>query len=841
MSGLILFLTVFLGSAPVGSNEFNQIMNEADDRVASGDYEAASKMYQNVLDDEPDNVRALVSLARLYATAEDPKYYNGKLAVDFAVLALDRAPGNLAVIEVLAEGYFAQSQFERAVFELKKCIAACPRNQSYYKKLKRFGLTWKRRLEVDYPDQEIPLKAKVYFALGEAAYYLGKKDDALDLLKTAFDIDSELPGLLRLLSRVMIETHNADQAVEVLSDLGEEIGKDASLLHLLGLAFLDLGDHRIAMEKFRAARYLQPALKGLLTDMGKAYLLMDENVRAVMVLHEALEYVGRATFEERRERSTIHYYMGKAYTRAGEFDKALGALFQATAALDGEPRAEAELVAIIGKLRDGKGPVQCRIARSGIGNWPAPVFFADVTQKAGVDGEGSVSWGDFDNDGDPDLLVGSKRLFKNNGRNGFKEVSSDLGINRVKAAGGSLFADTDCDGDLDLFIFCNRSGFKDRLFVNQGKRGFEDATEQDGSPGDPLPTAAAAFGDLNGDGAVDLFLANCDEKSAGIASGTPNCLMINDGAGRFSAAAKEAGAALDNPRGASSAAIVDYDNDGDMDIFVVNRDLQPNTLWRNDTVEALRFCEIGAAARLAGSDHLGRYGDTRALVPGDVDGDGDLDFFLANAVPFIDRKRTDKSQVLLNSGRPEFVLVDTFSESGLCYDEYPQDAALGDVDNDGDLDLLIADSGEKGFLRVYVNGGKGSFHDATWLSGLTVPKAAGCALADYDRDGDLDVYVSGGGGKLFANSGNGNHWIGFVLEGDECNSTGISARVTIDAGGVSQVREVICGRGIFQDDMVLHFGLGPAKVRVNASIRWPNGKSAFLSNLKPDRYHTVKE
>ena len=845
MSGLIILLALLFGSASGAFQDWNQLMNEADGLMAAGDYEAASKVFQNVLDEEPDNVRALVSLARLYATAEEPKYYNGKLSVDFAVLALDRAPGNLTVIEVLAEGYFAQSQFERAVFELKKCIAASPRNASCYKKLKRFAMTWKRRLEVDYPGQDIPLKAKVFASLGEAAYHLGDKPESLDLLKKAYEIDSELPGLRLHLGRVMIETQNADEAVEVLSAQGEEIGKDASLLHLLGLAFLDLGDHKSAVENFRAARRLQPALDGLLTDMGKAYLLMGQNVRAVMVLQEALDYVGRFTFEERRERSTIHYYLGKAFIRAGEFDKALDVLFQAAAALDGEPRAEAELLALHAKQRTNRGSVRSRLARSGADRWSTPVVFADVTARAGLadskTGPGGAAWGDFDGDGDPDLLSEGKRLFKNNGRNGFKDVSSDSGITRVKAAGGGLFADTDSDGDLDLFVFCSRAGFKDRLFVNEGKRGFRDATEQDGSPGDPLPTAAAAFGDLNGDGAVDLFLANGAVQTEGIASGTPNSLMINDGTGLFSMATQPAGVVLDNPRSASSVVIVDYDNDGDMDILVVNRDLQPNTLWRNDTVETLTFTECGAAAGLVGSDHFGRYGDSRALVPGDLDSDGDIDFFLTNAVALIDRKTADMSQILLNSGRPDFAFSDVYGESGLYYDELPQGAALGDMDNDGDLDLLVADSGEKGFLRLYVNNRKGLFHDATWLSGLIAPRAAGCALADYDGDGDLDLFVSGAVGKLFANSGNDNHWIGFRLEGDACNATGISARVTIDMGGRSQVREVPCGRGIFQDDMAVHFGLGAEKGRVNASIRWPNGKSVFLTNLKPDRYHTVKE
>jgi hypothetical protein len=224
-----------------------------------------------------------------------------------------------------------------------------------------------------------------------------------------------------------------------------------------------------------------------------------------------------------------------------------------------------------------------------------------------------------------------------------------------------------------------------------------------------------------------------------------------------------------------------------------------------------------------------------------VDGDGDIDFFLANEAPLLDLEFADTSQLYLNGGPPDFVFAEAFEGSGICYEEVLDCPALGDVDNDGDLDLFFAVRGEGRRSRLYVNDGGGRFKDMTWIAGLGVEDACGCAFADFDNDGDLDLFVNGSGGGLFENSGNGNHWIGFRLRGASCNGSGIGARVTIDAGGRSMVREVRGGRGCCQDDMSVHFGLGLFKGRVNVSILWPNGKSAYVSNLKADRYHVIEE
>jgi hypothetical protein len=464
-----------------------------------------------------------------------------------------------------------------------------------------------------------------------------------------------------------------------------------------------------------------------------------------------------------------------------------------------------------------------------------------------VSGEGGVSWGDIDQDGDPDLLVGGTTLFRNEGRGGFRDVTGEVGLTAVSESRGGLFADTDCDGDLDLLVFCGSKGMRDRLFRNDGRAGFKDVSEEPGSPTDALPTAGGAFGDVNGDGAVDLYLASAGKEDAVGTVGEADTLFINSGKGVFSEAAGEAGLVLERPLCGKGAVIADYDNDGDMDIYVSNGALEPNLLWRNDSggygdlAGSIRFTSAGVETFARGVDVHGRFGSTQCALPGDLDGDSDLDFFLCNTAPFLDRPFADRSQLLLSGGRPRFAFSDVFAGSGLYDDEAHAGAALGDLDNDGDLDLLVTERGVGRFARLYINDGRGRFRDSTWLAGLRIEDAGECALADYDGDGDLDIYVSGQGGRLLANSGNDNHWIGFRLEGKACGAGGVSARVVIGSAGRSMVREVMGGRGNCQDDMTVHFGLGPHKDRVNVSVLWPNGKSAYLQGFKVDRYHTLKE
>jgi enediyne biosynthesis protein E4 len=849
---LFVLIALFLfpptsGASPIDDGERNRLISEAVADLAARDYASAVKKYKTVIDDNPADVTALVGLAGLYATADDPEFNSGKLAVDYALMAYDRVPGDLTVIEILADGYFAQSQFERAIVELLKCVAAAPGNSDYYRKLQRFALTWKGRLDINYPGKSDERKGKALFFEGRAAYHLGDYQRAVKAMMDARDLGFPVAGLEFFLARALIETDDAGLAIEILLAKGDKIAGDPSLLHCLGMAYAKKKDFDQALSCLTKARDMKPDMEGLLFDMGRTCLAADENVKALVIFIQALELPIKAAFGERRKVARIRYWTGVALERLGEADKALEMYFLSASALDGPPEAETALTALFESKKRGAADVEAHCA--GLGRhfpgkervrWEEPVRFTDVSDTAGVHGEGPVSWGDFDQDGNADLLVGGRTLFRNEGRGLFRDVTSDLGLSGFRTSSGGFFADCDNDGDLDLYIIRGKRGILDRLLRFDGlKRGFVDVTEDAGSVADALPTAGASLGDVNGDGSVDIYLANDGrERSEGV-PGSGDSLFVNNGDGTFRNATKEAGLVLSLPRSGSGAAIVDCDNDGDMDIFVANDKLQPNLLWRNNG-EGL-FSEAGGTFQVRGTDVHGRFGNSRAVAFGDLDGDGDIDLVLANRAPLLDRAFADRSQIFLSAGRPAFTFRDGFVGSGVFYDEEHSNVALGDVDNDGDLDLFFTCTAAGAFARLYINDGKGRFRDATWLSGLVVRNAGGCAFADYDSDGDLDLFVGGEGGKLFENGGNGNHWIGFRLQGKKCNVSGISARITIATGGRSQVRDVSGGHGSCQDDMVVHFGLGVSKERVNVSIQWPHGKSVFLRNLKVDRCHTIKE
>jgi len=128
------------------------------------------------------------------------------------------------------------------------------------------------------------------------------------------------------------------------------------------------------------------------------------------------------------------------------------------------------------------------------------------------------------------------------------------------------------------------------------------------------------------------------------------------------------------------------------------------------------------------------------------------------------------------------------------------------------------------------------------VAGLAVKNASDCAVADFDLDGDLDLFVAANEKPmLFLNESHLHHWIGIRLMGQSCNGSGIGARVTVDFGTRCQTREVLGGRrAVCQDEMTLLFGLGEHKGRVGISVQWPDGRSSFESGLKPDKYHLLK-
>jgi len=455
--------------------------------------------------------------------------------------------------------------------------------------------------------------------------------------------------------------------------------------------------------------------------------------------------------------------------------------------------------------------------------------FTDVTRQAGFPdelGRTRVAWGDYDGDGWEDLLLDGRMLWRNLGDGTFRDVTSQSGISGIGHWG--VWADADNDGDLDFYTNV-RSGVEgDKLWRNDGDGTFTDISAQAGDIRDHLPTEGVAWGDYDDDGFVDLYVANYETASidpdAELGIGTEDFLYHNNGDGTFTDVSSRAGIDVDTDRCGRGVVWADYDDDGDIDIYVSNYRLDPNFLWRNDGDGT--FTNVAREARVEGyatSDPQGgpRFGHTIGSDFGDYDNDGDMDLYVSNLAHPRFIMFSDKSMLMNNRGDGTF--IDRFYGSGIAYCETSSDSSWADFDNDGDLDLYYTAVYEDVGSRLFRNTNRDRFEDVTGETGTSVDNGWGTGWCDYDHDGDLDLAVgSGSGFKLLENEGNGNHWLQVELEGTWSNSAAIGARVRIEAGGDRQVRDVKGGRGTTSQDMfTCHFGLGDQRGDVRVSVRWP--------------------
>jgi hypothetical protein len=459
--------------------------------------------------------------------------------------------------------------------------------------------------------------------------------------------------------------------------------------------------------------------------------------------------------------------------------------------------------------------------------------FDDVTSRAGFPddlGRTRVAWGDYDGDGWEDLLLDGRMLWRNQGDGTFRDVSSQAGISGSGGHGG-VWADFDNDGDLDFYTNVRADDARDLLWRNKGDGTFVEIGAQAGDIWDRLPTEGVAWGDYDDDGFVDLYVANYETASvdpdAELGIGTEDYLYHNNGDGTFTDVSSRSGIELDgDPLCGRGVVWADYDDDGDLDIYVSNYRLDPNLLWRNDGDGT--FTNVARDARVEGYgvEQAGsvRFGHTIGSDFGDYDNDGDMDLYVSNLAHPRFIMFSDKSMLMNNRGDGSF--IDRFYGSGIAYCETSSDPSWADFDNDGDLDLFYTAVYEDVGSRLFRNTGS-RFEDATGETGASVENGWGTGWCDYDHDGDLDLAVgSGSGFRLLENDGNDNHWFQVELEATWDNTAAIGARVRIDAGGDRQVRDVKGGRGTTSQDMLAcHFGLGDHRGDVDVSVRWPGDRN----------------
>ena len=475
--------------------------------------------------------------------------------------------------------------------------------------------------------------------------------------------------------------------------------------------------------------------------------------------------------------------------------------------------------------------------------------FREMGSELGIDkldGGRSSAWADFDGDGDLDLAVlGHPDLaYYRNDLTRFSEQTGAAGLLLPSGGIGTQIADYDNDGDADLYI--TRDGWfgggANVLFANDGVGYFSDVTER-AKVGDTGSGFCAAFADYDRDGWVDIYVAN----GTGATGDSTNVLYRNLGDGTFVDVAGVAGVAH---RGQSlSAAWGDFDADADADLYVCNF-TEPNVLYRNEGDGS--FADITNASGTA-ADHIDGF-ITFVL---DYDNDGQLDIFVGNWSPF-DRVLADRAEGRSTSARDRPALYrnrgdgtfeDVAQEAGIARAEGTMSGVPADVDNDGWIDLYLGNGGPQMGRRdpdvLYRNRGDGTFSDVTDALGLGhVGKSHGVTFADYDRDGDVDLYVPSGGAQpgdhwhnaFYRNEGFGNDWLAFQLEGQQSNRDGIGARVEVRCGERVQMREVASGYSFGNSSSLeAHFGLADCARAEQVAVRWPSGIADVFLDVAVNR------
>lgn len=519
--------------------------------------------------------------------------------------------------------------------------------------------------------------------------------------------------------------------------------------------------------------------------------------------------------------------------------------------------------------------------------------FSDVTDEAGIrfrhsegirtsllpeDMGSGAGFADIDNDGDLDLYIvnfpgpftdldsnrkkSANMLYQNNGDGTFTDITESAKVGDTGYGMGCVFADYDGDGFVDLYV---TNYGENVLYRNNGDSTFTDVT-QTAKVTCSLWSASASFADYDSDNNLDLYVCNYvnydlvkfqQQKEESLQSGKlvpnalnptvfkpqDNVLYRNNGDGTFTDVTETAGVAASGGRSMQSI-FSDFDEDNDLDLYVAN-DTSENHIYRNEGNGT--FTDVSAESWAA--DFRGSMG----LTAGDYDTDGDIDLFISH---WIDQEYVLYRNLLKEDENAKGIRFVDESYSAMLAEvtlkEIGWGTALFDYDNDGDLDIFVANGSTFQKLeqpevlipqhnQLFRNEGDGTFTDVSKSTGIrTIPPrvSRGAAFGDYDNDGDVDIFIVNNYAEptLLRNNAsslkNSNNWLHVKLVGINKNRNAIGAKIHLKTSDTTQIREIYAGDSYMSSNsFIVEFGLGKIEQVQTLQIIWTNGKIQTVQDI----------